>query len=125
MRAVAARTGRWRAGAVALGLVVAAVSLQWGALGRGVLLAAPLFALCVLTGVIVGELRVPAPAGPVRRAEVEVRRVRDYLPRRMAGVVAAAAGVLAALLVLTTAMVVLLVPRDAGEWAPPALARRP
>lgn len=77
---------------------------QQGALGRGLLLAVPLFALCVLAGVVIGELRVTAPHGPVRSADLEVRRVRDYLPRRLATVVAAATALLALVMAVTTAV---------------------
>ena len=102
-------TGRWCWGGVALGTVLAVGSVQTGGtLGRGVMLAAPLFALGVLVGVIVGELRVAAPprAAPpraARSAALEVRRVRDYLPDHLTGVVAAAASTLGLLMVATTA----------------------
>jgi hypothetical protein len=98
------RTGRWRWGGVALGSVLAVASVQTeGTLGRGVMLAAPLFALGVLVGVIVGELRVAAPSRTARAAPLEVRRVRDYLPRRLTSAVAAAACTLGLVLAATTA----------------------
>jgi hypothetical protein len=46
---------------LAVGVVVAVVSASTGSLGRGLMLAGPLLALCVLLGVVIGELRVTAP----------------------------------------------------------------
>lgn len=103
LRATARTTGRWRLAGVMAGLVVGVVAAYQGALGRGLLLAAPLFALCVLAGVLAGELRVGVPGGPVRSAGLEVRRVRDYVPRALGSAVLAAGGLLAVVLVLTTA----------------------
>jgi len=100
---VARTAGRWRLAGAGTGLVVAVVAAYQGALGRGLLLAAPLFGLCVLAGVIVGELRVRPNEGAERRATLEVRRVRDYLPWALGVTVAAATGVLGVVLVLTTA----------------------
>jgi hypothetical protein len=100
---VARTAGRWRLAGAGTGLVVAIVAAYQGALGRGLLLAAPLFGLCVLAGVIVGELRVRPNEGAERRATLEVRRVRDYLPRALGVTVAAATVVLGVVLVLTTA----------------------
>ncbi|MFV2088800.1 hypothetical protein [Micromonospora sp. LOL_021] len=70
--------------------------------GQGLLLAAPLFGLCTLVGVLAGELTVRPPRGSTRTAAVEVRRIRDYLPRRFGQVVAVAGGVLLVLLTATT-----------------------
>jgi hypothetical protein len=99
-----ARTAlRWRIAGAATGLVLAVVAGYQGALGRGLLLAAPLFGLCVLAGVIVGELRVRPQLGAERRATLEVRRVRDHLPPALTIAVATATGVLGVVLVLTTA----------------------
>lgn len=100
--AVELETARWRALGLILGLVAGGVMLSDGGLGRGPLLAAPVFGLCVLTGVIVGELLVGAPGGPTRRATLEVRRIRDYLPRRLTVVVAATTLLLGGILVATT-----------------------
>jgi hypothetical protein len=85
------------------GLVAGGAAAGSGALGRGLLLAAPVFGLCVLAGVVAGEISVPPPGGRTRTAALEVRRVRDYLPRGLAGAVIAAAVVLLALLAVTTA----------------------
>lgn len=102
LRTVEAGTRRWRALGVIAGLAGGGVAMSEGALGRGILLAAPIFGLCVLTGVVVGELRVAPPGGPARRAALEVRRVGAYLPRRLGGAVAATTALLAAVMILTT-----------------------
>ncbi|MCI4064479.1 hypothetical protein MRQ36_18485 [Micromonospora sp. R77] len=93
---------RWRWAGLLLGLLVAAVAWDRDPLGRGVLLAAPLLALCVLAGVVVGETRAVRPAGITRRAALETRQVRDYLPRVPGWTVAAAGTTLTALLAATT-----------------------
>jgi hypothetical protein len=103
LRAIARTTGRARLAGVAVGAVVGVVAAYQGGLGRGLLLAAPLFALCVLAGVLVGELRVGSPGGPVRQAALEVRRIRDYVPRALGSSVLAAGALLAVVLTLTTA----------------------
>ncbi|WP_409331496.1 hypothetical protein [Trujillonella humicola] len=104
LRATARTTARWRLGGAALGVVVALISAHQDALGRGLLLGAPLFGLCLLTGIVVGELRVGAPGAAVRTATVEVRRARDYLPPVLSRVVLAATGLLVAVLGTTTAL---------------------
>ncbi|SCF34959.1 hypothetical protein GA0074695_5910 [Micromonospora viridifaciens] len=97
-------TRRWRWAGLALGAAVAAVAAGYDPLGRGVLLAAPLFGLCVLAGVVAGESRVVVrPAGTTRQAALETRQVRHYLPRRPFRAVAAAGAALAVLLAATTA----------------------
>jgi hypothetical protein len=99
----AARTvGAWRGAGTTVGIAVAAWSLQADSLGRGLMLAAPLLALCVLAGVVVGELLVSAPAGPVRQAGLAVRRWQAYLPARLTVAVVGSAGLLAGILVATT-----------------------
>jgi hypothetical protein len=103
LEATARTTSRWRLTGVAAGLVLGLLSAYQGGLGRGLLLAAPLCSLCVLAGVLVGELRVSAPGGPVRRAVLEVRRRRDYVPRALGSAVATAGALLAVVLTLTTA----------------------
>jgi hypothetical protein len=94
--------GSW--GGAGVGLVVAVISGQSGSLGRGPLLAAPLFGLCVVLGVLAGELSVGQPSTGVRRAEVSVRRVGDYLPPLLTPVVTVTTLVLAVLLVAATLM---------------------
>ena len=99
------RTSWWRWGGVAFGVALAVGAVQVdGALGRGVMLAAPLFALGVLVGVIGGELRIAAPSVDARSAPLEVRRVRDYLPKGLTRAVAGATGTLAVLLIAATAV---------------------
>jgi hypothetical protein len=102
LRLAARTTRRWRGAGLAAGIIVAVASAQFGALGRGLLLAAPLCALCVLAGVVLGELRVSAPEGPVRTAELQIRRVRTYLPRRLTTAVGVATALLVVVLALTT-----------------------
>ena len=107
------RTARWRWGGVALGVVLAGGAIHVeGALGRGLILAAPLFALGVLAGVLVGELRVAAPEATTRSASLQVRQVSDYLPRGLTMAVMLAAATLAALLAITT---ILGSPDDLGR----------
>jgi hypothetical protein len=91
---------RWAG--LTLGAAVGVAAARGGGLGTGVLLAAPLFGLCALAGVIAGELLVRPPAGPTRTATIEVRRIRDYLPRRTARLVAAAGVLLLLVSVATT-----------------------
>jgi len=104
LRAVARTTRNWRLAGLVAGVVVGVVAMQQDALGRGLLLAAPLCAVCVLVGVIVGELQVTSPQGTIRSAGLEVRRIRDYLPRWLTAAVAAATGLLALVLIFTTAV---------------------
>ena len=96
------RTAGWRSAGVITGLAAGGATAGSGALGRGLLLAGPVFGLCVLAGVVAGEISVRPPGGPTRMAAVEIRRVRDYLPRGLAGAVTAAAAVLLALVTVTT-----------------------
>lgn len=102
LRATARRTRLWRLAGLATGAAIGIGAMQWDPLGRGPLLAAPLCALCVLAGVIIGELRVTAPQGPLRSAALEVRRIADYLPRRLTAAVATATALLAVVLTSTT-----------------------
>src|SRR5689334_3750806 len=113
---VARHTARWRWGGVITGLAVGGAAAGSGALGRGFLLAAPVFGLCVLTGVVAGELTVRPPGGRTRAAVLEVRRVRDYLPRRLTTAVLGAAVALASLAAVTTATAVPDHLGRAGRW---------
>src|SRR5215469_3190455 len=97
------RTAGWRWAGLVGGLAAAGVAARSGALGRGLLLAAPVFAVCLLAGVVVGETTVRSAGGRTRIAAVEVRRVRDYVPRHLAQAVIAALGLLLGLLAVTTA----------------------
>lgn len=103
LQAVARTTGRWRLAGVGAGALLGGLTAYQGGLGRGLLLAAPLFGLSVLAGVLVGESRVGPPRGDERSAALEVRRVRDYLRSALARAVAATAAVLAVVAVVTTA----------------------
>ena len=100
--AAARRTARFRLAGVITGLAAAGTAAAWDPLGRGLLLAGPVFGWFVLAGVVAGEISVRPAGGPTRRAVVEVRRVRDYLPRSLAAAVTAAAAALAALVTWTT-----------------------
>jgi Bacterial translation initiation factor IF-2 associated region len=100
--AVARRTASFRLAGVIAGLAAGGAAAGQGPLGRGPLLAGPVFGLCVLAGVAAGEISVRPAGGRTRTAAVEVRRVRDYLPRGLAAAVTAAAAVLAALVAVTT-----------------------
>jgi hypothetical protein len=97
------RTAGWRWAGIAVGLLAGTLAADSGALGRGLLLAAPVFGLCVVAGVVVGETSVRRPGGRARTASVEVRRVRDYVPRGLATAVFAEATLLVGLLSVTTA----------------------
>lgn len=101
-RAVARRTAVPRWAGVTIGLIVGLIAARSGDLGMGLLLAAPVFGLCVLIGVLIGELTVRPPHGRTRTAAVEVRRIRDYLPCQLSRVVATVGGVLLVLLAATT-----------------------
>jgi hypothetical protein len=98
-----ALTAMLRWAGVVVGAVVAVLAARSGGLGTGLLLAAPLFGLCVLIGVLAGELTVRAPRGATRTAAVEVRRIGDYAPRPLGWAVAAAAGALVVLVAVTAA----------------------
>ncbi|MCC5947091.1 MAG: hypothetical protein JJT89_01435 [Nitriliruptoraceae bacterium] len=105
LASVRQRTSRWRWGGIASGVVLAVVALQVpDTLGRGTMLAAPMFAFGVLAGVLGGELRVVAPPRSGRSASLEVRRVRDYLPPRLSVAVGVGVIALGLLLALTTAV---------------------
>jgi hypothetical protein len=104
LRRTAASVARWRLVGVAAGVAAAAVAVSTGALGRGLLLAGPVFALCVLAGVVTGELVAERPGGAIRSAALETRRVRDYLPRALTACVGTATVLLAVVLAVTVAM---------------------
>jgi hypothetical protein len=57
-----------------LGTTALAVAAQTPELGRGVLLAAPVFSIGVFAGALTGEATRGLPAGRVRRAGLRVRR---------------------------------------------------
>ncbi|MHB1473573.1 MAG: hypothetical protein ACYCV4_08055 [Dermatophilaceae bacterium] len=94
----------WRWAGLGLGVAAAAFTVSVGSLGLGVMLAPTVFGICVIAGVVVGELAtIPRRAG-VRTAALETRTVRNYLPRRLGGLVTASTLGLGALLVTTTLM---------------------
>jgi hypothetical protein len=111
-----ARAAAWRWAGVLTGAVVAYLSATRAGLGSGMLVAASLFGLCVVAGTLMGEIIGPVPGGPVRRANLRIRRIRDYAPRLLGTVVVAATVVLVALGSVTT---VVASPDDlgrAGRW---------
>ena len=94
----------WRWFAVILGSLAAAAAASLDPLGRGALVAPPLFAMVLLLGVLAAQLTVRAPHEGTRTASITVRRTVDHLPRPLTALVAVAAAGLAALLTLTTAL---------------------
>jgi hypothetical protein len=97
----------WRWAGLGLGLIVAAVTAATANVGLhnvGAMLSPSVFGLCVIGGVVVGELTTIPRSQGVRTAALETRTVRDYLPRGLSGMVAASAIGLGALLVTTTLM---------------------
>lgn len=98
------RTTAWRLAGLVVG-ILAALALAMGPpnwLGLGVALAAPAFALCLLAGVIVGEITGTAPASATRTAAIEVRAARLFLPRAMTWWVVALTVGLTAFLAVTS-----------------------
>ncbi len=92
-------------GVGAAGLAVAQPGVAGGlSLGRAELLSPALFGGSVLVAGVIAEtlVRAPRPVG-VRRASLQPRMIRDYLPPRLTPLVGLATGLLAALLVVTTA----------------------
>jgi hypothetical protein len=75
-----------------------------GPLGLGVMLAPTAFGLCVIAGVIVGELAATPRNEGVRTAALDTRSVGAYLPWRLGGLVIAGTIGLGAVLVTTTLM---------------------
>lgn len=96
-------TRTWRLVGALAGAAGAVLVQGQGPLGSGLMLAGPVLVLGILTGVLIGELRVSAPTGPRRSAALEVRRLRDYVDKPFAVVVAVALTLLVAVLAATTA----------------------
>lgn len=94
----------WRWAGLCLGVAAAALSASRGSLGLGLMLAPTVFGLCVIAGVIVGELATIPRRGGVRSAALETRTIGGFVPRRLGGLVAASTLGLGALLVTTTLM---------------------
>jgi hypothetical protein len=86
-----------RLAGIAVGAVAVWLVGGLGTVGEGSLLAGPVFGLCVLAGVLLGELLAPRPGGPVRVAGLRVRRFWDFAPRRGGVAAALATGALLAL----------------------------
>ena len=86
-----------------LGVVAAVVVWAVGSFGLGAVLAPAAFGLCVVLATALGEtvVRRPRPTG-VRAASLRPRRVRDYVPPVLGGVVALVLLASVALMVLTT-----------------------
>ena len=97
------RAALWLGLGGAAGVVAAAAVARWDALGRGAALAVPVLTIGLLGGVLLGELRVRAPATGVRSTTLGVRRIQHYLPPRLASAVASATVGLAVLMAATTA----------------------
>lgn len=97
----AARAPRWRWAGMLAGALGAVVVVAQSETVRGTMVAAPVFGVGVLAGALVGELRMPAPTGQVRRAELRVRRTTDYVPRGLGLLVAGSTVALAVLVALT------------------------
>lgn len=94
---------RWFRGiGTLLGLLGGVIVAVTDALGRGLLLAAPVAALGLLLGVLVSEVSVRPPMGPRRTASLTVRRAVDYLPRPLTGVVAGTGVLLVGMMTATT-----------------------
>ncbi len=97
-----ARARAWRWSGILIGAILAYVAMTSVELGRGLLLAAPIFGVCAVIGALLGELTTLPAAGVVRRAELRVRRVPDYLPIWLSRVVSAAVVLLIMLAAVTT-----------------------
>lgn len=98
---------RWRWAGLGAGVVVAALTAATVSIGLhnlGAMLAPAVFGLCVTAGVVAGELTTIPPREGIRTAALAPRAIDDYLPRRLAGLVAASSVGLGALLVMTTLM---------------------
>ena len=97
----------WRWAGLGLGVAAApvtAVTASAGLHNLGAMLAPTVFGLCVIGGVVVGELTTIPRRQGVRTAAIETRTVGHYLPRRLGGLVAVSALGLGSLLVTTTLM---------------------
>lgn len=103
----------WRVTGLVAGLAVGYLVAANLALGIGPLLSMPVMGFGILGGVLVGELTAPGPGRTsTRRAQLEIRQMRDYLPRRSLLLV----GVITALLALVLSVATLVaVPDDLGR----------
>ncbi|MEV0484726.1 hypothetical protein AB0I69_29455 [Streptomyces sp. NPDC050508] len=97
-RARAAFFARW--GGLALGAALAWGIARSDRLGLGILHAVPVFGICAVAGILAADALIPKQQGPVRRAGLTPRRIRDFLPIRFATLLATQA---VALVILLTA----------------------
>ncbi len=93
---------RWRRGGLVAGVVAAIACANAGGLGVGILLAAPLFGLFVIAGVLAGELSVKVPAIGTMSASVTRRTASLYLPRTLTRSVVVSTAVLGVTLIGTS-----------------------
>lgn len=98
----AALWSRW--GALAVGVLLVVLTSRVGGLGRGLMLAPAAFGGAQVVGVLVADLLARGSARTPGVAALEVRRVRDFVPRGLLGLVAGTAVALAALLTWTVAV---------------------
>jgi hypothetical protein len=98
-RATVSRLAGLVAGVLAA-ILLATAPPHW--LGLGLMLAAPAFSVCLLAGVLTGEVVTARVRRPTRTAALEVRTTRRYLPRAMTRWVAALLTTLVVLLTATT-----------------------
>ncbi|MGW3494213.1 hypothetical protein [Streptomyces sp. NPDC001020] len=87
-----------------------------GGEGLGILYAIPVFGLCAVAGVLVGDALTARPQGRVRTAGLAPRRVRDCLPPRLTRLLLVQAAILVVLLAVAAAVAS---PDDqgrAGRW---------
>jgi hypothetical protein len=97
----------WRWAGLGIGVVLAAmttVTVSADLYNVGAMLSPTVFGLCVIGGVVVGELKMIPRRDGVRTAVLETRTIGGYVPRRLWELVAASAVALGALLVTTTLM---------------------
>ncbi|MER6184388.1 hypothetical protein [Streptomyces sp. NPDC001652] len=100
-RAPLDRYSRWTGLAVG---VVAARLLSPLTGDDGILYAIPVFGLCAVAGVLVGDALTGPRRGAVRTAGLTPRRVRDHVPPRMTWLLLGLASALVAMLAVTTAV---------------------
>ncbi|MFD6819888.1 hypothetical protein ACFWC5_05905 [Streptomyces sp. NPDC060085] len=96
------RASRWRTGGLTAGLASAAL-VAYGGLppGQDHWLAGLICGVCILGGVLTGELLVSRPDGHLRAATLMPRRIRDYLPRRYGPLLGLLVLILTALMTIT------------------------
>ncbi|MFJ3673333.1 hypothetical protein ACIPSE_43455 [Streptomyces sp. NPDC090106] len=104
------RCARWTG--LLVGLLAARMVSSNDGLGVGMLYAIPVFGLCAVAGVLVGDALTAPPRGTVRTAGLTPRRMRDYVPPRMTALLLAEA---AALVVVLTVAAAVASPDDMGR----------